>query len=767
MARRKHRDGQGLSKVLGVPALFSTAYGNVGSSIYYALGVVALWALGMTPVVFLVTGLLFCTTAWSYAEATAMVPEAGGSSSFARRAFNEFVSFGAGWALMLDYIVTVAISAFFVPNYLAVFWPALKTQPYNGIGGILTIAFLVVINVIGIKEAARLNILLALLDLATQVLLMAIGVVLLLEPSVLIEQVDLGAAPTWSHLIYGISIGTIAYTGIETVSNMAEEAANPGRDVPRAINYVLVAVLIVYLGISMTALSAMPVKSNVLPVDPSTGKTEPVEVIAKSQDEPNGPFVFAGSPPPGNEGADVFVPAAENGSAWYTEEMEPTGEIFTHDGTQYTKLYGSLLGSVYPEDPVVGIVRFLPGGLSWLKTILMPWVGILAATILLIATNAGLIGVSRLAYSLGQHRQVPPILGRVHPRRLTPYVAIITFGLVACVLLVLPGDTITLLADLYAFGAMISFTVAHVSVIWLRHKEPDTRRPFRTPVNVTVRGFSVPVLSVIGGLGTFAVWCVVVATHPMGRLIGFAWMGVGLLMYVAYRKMKGYSLTRTVPRTAMPISMQADIDYNEILVPIVGSRITDEMMVLACQLATEKKSSIDGLYVIEVPLNLPLDARLVEEREKAGRVLAVAGFIAEQFKVKFTPIVITSRQAGRSIVEEAAARRSEVVILGSVKKRRVADRIFGRTVDYVLQHAPCEVIVNLVPRDYPTEGSAGADEGTARELNGGAPPPTENGNNDDGEGRERDSAAASGQTPPAAPSPPGPPGPPTSPKSEE
>ena len=121
-----------------------------------------------------------------------MVPEAGGSSSFARRAFNEFVSFGAGWALMLDYIVTVAISAFFVPNYLAVFWPALKTQPYNGIGGIVTIAFLVVINVIGIKEAARLNIVLALLDLATQVLLMIIGVVLLLEPSLLIDQVQLG-----------------------------------------------------------------------------------------------------------------------------------------------------------------------------------------------------------------------------------------------------------------------------------------------------------------------------------------------------------------------------------------------------------------------------------------------------------------------------------------------------------------------------------------------------------------------------------------------
>ena len=706
MARRKSREGQGLPKVLGVPALFSTAYGNVGSSIYYALGVVALYALGVTPAVFLITGLLFCTTAWSYAEATAMVPEAGGSSSFARRAFNEFVSFAAGWALMLDYIVTVAISAYFVPNYLAVFWPVLKTQPYNAIGGIVTIVFLVVINVVGIKEAARLNIVLALLDLATQILLMVMGVALLLSPRLLLDQVHLGVAPTWSQLIYGVSIGTIAYTGIETVSNMSEEAANPDRDVPRAINYVLVAVLIVYLGISMTALSAMPVKSNVLPVDPATGKTAQLEVVAKSKGEPNGPFVFKDAPPPGNTGRDVYVPAELQGARWVTTPEKPGEEVFLRDGQKYARLYGSLLGSVYKEDPVVGIVRFLPDNLSWLKSILMPWVGILAATILLIATNAGLIGVSRLAYSLGQHRQVPPILGRVHPKRMTPYVAIIGFGAVACVLLMLPGDTIKLLADLYAFGAMISFTVAHVSVIQLRRTEPDFRRPFRTPLNINVGSFSLPVLAVVGGLGTFTVWCVVVATHPMGRAIGFIWMGVGLLMYVVYRKAKGYSLTKTVEKVVVPESMQADIDYSQIMVPIVGSRISDEMMVLACQLATEKKSSIDGLFVIEVPLNLPLDARLVNEREKADKVLKAAATIASQFKVKFTPHIVTARQAGRAIVEEAIDRHSEVIILGTTRKRRVGDLVFGRTADYVLDYAPCEVLLNLVPKEYPTGGTS-------------------------------------------------------------
>jgi APA family basic amino acid/polyamine antiporter len=317
--------------------------------------------------------------------------------------------------------------------------------------------------------------------------------------------------------------------------------------------------------------------------------------------------------------------------------------------------------------------------------------------------HAGLIGVSRLTYSLGQHRQLPPILGRVHPRRMTPYISIIVFGFIAC-LLIIPGST-GLLADLYVFGSMISFTAAHVSVIALRIREPDLERPWTPPFNIRVKGRSLPLTAIIGAFGTFSVWLVIVAFQDTSRLIGFAWIGIGLVMYVVYRKAKGYSLTRTVAKVVMPSTMKGDIDYDQILVPIVGSRVTDEMMVLACQLATEKKSSIDGLYVIEVPLNLPLDARLVNERVRADRVLAAAALIARQFKVGFSPTVLTARSAGRTIVEEAERRRSEVIIMGTMRKRRIADRAFGKTTDYVVDHAPCEVLLNIVPKGYPTEGS--------------------------------------------------------------
>src|SRR4029077_2657792 len=243
MAELKER---GLKKSVGTPGLFATAYGNVGSSIYYALGLVAAHALGLTPVVFLCAGGLFVCTAKTYAEGAAMFPEAGGSSSFARHAFNEFVSFFAGWALSLDYILTIAISAFFVPHYLSVFWPALAHPPGDVFGGLIVVALLAWLNIRGIGESANLNFVLALVDLATQVLIICIGVVLVLNPALLVHQVDLGSTPSYSHLIFALSLAMLAYTGIETVSNMAEEAVDPGRDVPRAVNYILVAVLGVY-----------------------------------------------------------------------------------------------------------------------------------------------------------------------------------------------------------------------------------------------------------------------------------------------------------------------------------------------------------------------------------------------------------------------------------------------------------------------------------------------------------------------------------------
>jgi APA family basic amino acid/polyamine antiporter len=284
-------------------------------------------------------------------------------------------------------------------------------------------------------------------------------------------------------------------------------------------------------------------------------------------------------------------------------------------------------------------------------------------------------------------------------------VAIILFGIVA-VILILPGE-IPLLADLYAFGTMIAFTAAHVSLIMLRYKEPELERPFRAPLNVRIGGTRIPMTAVLGAMGTFAVWCVILYYKPRSGIIGISWVAVGIVAYVIFRKVQGYSLTKTVKSPTLPATLQDDVVYDQLLVPVRDTAVSEEMMVLACQLATERRSSIDALYVIEVPLNLPIDASLPEERERARQVLERAAQAADMFNVKLTPVVVTARSAGRAIVEEAIVRRSEVIVLGSQGKRRIADKVFGHTIDYVLSNLPCEAIINVIPK-VPATGASGA-----------------------------------------------------------
>src|ERR671930_2243102 len=344
MSRRRRQ--QRLERVLGTPALFSTAYGNVGSSIYYALGVTAVFALGLTPVVFLVAGIIFAAPAAPYAEGPLRSPEAGASSSFARHAFNELVSFGAAWAQMLNYVITIAISAFFVPHYLSIFWHPLRQNPWDIVGGGIVIALLVLLIVVGIQESARLNIGLALIDFATQVLLVILGFALIFSPHVLSSNIHLGVAPTWSHFFLAIPGGMIAYTGIETVSNLAEEARDPARNIPRSISFVAVAVFVIYFTLPWIALSALPVHKV---------------------------------------------------------------------GGHYETLLGVGPPEGFSNDPVLGLVENLGVGGALLSA-LKVYVGLLASTILFIATNAGVIGASRITYAMASYRQLPELFRRVHRR---------------------------------------------------------------------------------------------------------------------------------------------------------------------------------------------------------------------------------------------------------------------------------------------------------------------------------------------------------------
>jgi len=619
--RRLH----GLQRVLGVNALFATAYGNVGSSIYYALGLVAGLALGLTPVVFVITGIFFFCTAATYAEATAMYPEAGGSSSFARHAFNEFVSFFAAWAQMLNYVITVAISAFFVPHYIGgLFWDPLRHAPGDVIFGAIVIALLSLVNVVGIKESAGLNIVLAVIDFFTQVVLVAVGLVLVFSPATLIDNVHLGVAPTWTEFLLAIPLGMIAYTGIETISNMAEEAKDEAITIPKAIARVRTAVYVIYFTLPAVALSVLPVH-----VDPKSG--DYITLLG--------------------------VPEEQGG---------------------------------YAGDPILGVVTQLH--LGFFQDPAELYVGLLAATILLIATNAGIIGVSRLVYSMGIHRQVPDRLRQLHPRYGTPWIGIVLFGFVACLTL-LPGQA-EFLGYMYAFGAMLSFTIAHAAVIRLRNIAPDRERPYRGPGTLRIRGRELPGFAVFGGTATLLAFVDVAALHPDVAVVGTLWLAIGIAVYGVYRRRQGLDWTTTVKIVLPQPVTQTEAEYESVLIALEVDHYTPEIVATAGKLAARGSRGIYVMVTITVPQSSPIDAELPDREDAAQSVIERARLQLGR-RVGGRIVKIRAGQGGRVIIDEARQIRAQAIVMPLPP--RTGTTLFGKTVETVLAERPCRVIIESEP----------------------------------------------------------------------
>ena len=647
--RRLH----GLQRVLGVNALFATAYGNVGSSIYYALGLVASFALGLTPLVFVITGVFFYMTAASYAEATAMYPEAGGSSSFARRAFNEFWSFFAAWAGMLTYTITVSISAFFVPHYIGgLFWDSLRHAPGDIVGGAVVIAVLAAINVFGAKESTGVNVLLAVIDFATQLLLVVIGIFIVLDPQTIVDNVHLGVAPTWSQFLLAIPIGMLAYTGIETISNMAEEARNEAVTIPAAIGRVRLAVFAIYFTLPVVALSALPVK------------------------------------------------LAEAGDKVVTEGAVKAGEYYTLLGL--TEEQGG-----YAGDPILGLVKAMD--LGPFQTIGEIYVGLLAATILFLATNAGLIGVSRLVYSMGIHRQMPDALRRLHPKYQTPWIGILLFAGLAIVAL-LPGQA-NFLGQVYSFGALLSFTIAHVSVARLRATKPDQPRPYRGPGNVRIGGYDAPLFALVGGTFTLLAFITICVLNPVVTLVGLAWLALGIVVYLLYRRHQGLDLVSTYKVAIPQPIVDHEAEYDSVLVALNADDGFDAQLVAtASKLAARKRRGIHILVTINVPYALAIDARMREMEEQADSII-------EQARVQGGRRVtghwekVRGGQAGRRIIEESEDMRASAIVM-ALPRRVAGTSLFGKTLETVLADRPCRVVIESSAGD----GAARASEHAAMRV---------------------------------------------------
>jgi len=461
---------------------------------------------------------------------------------------------------------------------------------------------------------------LAVVDFATQLLLVILGFVLIFSPHVLTSNVHFGKAPTWANFALAIPVAMIAYTGIETVSNLAEEARDPRRSIPGSIRLVAIAVFAIYFTLPLVALSALPV------------------------------------------------------------HLDAAGEYVTRLGQNPP--HG------FKNDPVLGLVENLNlhgALLSGAKI----YVGVLAATILFIATNAGVIGASRITYSMSSHRQLPEVFRRLHPLFKTPWLSLLVFAGLFSILFMLPGN-VDFIGRMYAFGAMLSFTIAHAAVVQLRRKPPPVEEPYRIRPSMKLFGVSWPLFAVFGGLGTGLAWLVVVVQDAPTRYAGLAWLAAGFVFYAAYRRRLGVPLRET-SLAPLQFGPAVALEYRTILVPIVSGPASHEAIDLAARLAAERGATIVALRVIVVPMDMPLDAELPEEDAEADRLLDEARSRASIYGVRTIDRVVRARHAGRAIVEEATRRQAEIIVLGAPRGRH--REIFGKTIDYVLKNAPCRVMV--------------------------------------------------------------------------
>ena len=625
---------------LGSPALFAIVWTSLASAIYFSLGVIAENALGLTPFVLLGAGIFFVLTAMTYVEGASMHQERAGSTVFARYAFNELWSFIAGWAVLLDFLILIAVTAFVAANYLAAFWAPLGEGAPELAVALGIVAYVAYRNVRGlsgrgIEPVAAL----AVADVVLQLLIVVLGAVLVVDIDALTTTIDLGTSPRWEGVLFALTVSTVALTSLESAAGLAGEVRVSRRGLKRLIASAAASVLVIYVGISLVAVTALPIT--------------------------------------------------------------PGASALTGDAL---------------DAPVLAIISsFDP---PWLADTLRYVTAALATLTLIVAAHAAMLGLSRLAYSLATNRQIPSAMGRLHPRYATPYVGIALAAVLASALIV-PRD-LEFLVGIYAFGAMLAFFLAHVSICVLRYRETDRERPYRVPLSVRIGGGDLPLPAVLGALMALGGIISLLGFHGGARTIGIVWMAIGVALYVGYRRQAGMPIReRVVVSEAALRSEPPRAEYGSILVPVFGTALDDDIIQTAGRLAAAENpeeaaghgATIEAIWIFEVPLELPLDARLPDAQlKKARAALARAKAVGEEYVgVEVATATIRARRAGDAIVAEAQRRGVELIVLAAEEPSRIRggarlggiggplDNFIGDATKHVVRKARCRVILTAPP----------------------------------------------------------------------
>lgn len=602
----------GLARKLRVVDLFAVGYGDLGSSIFYALGITTLFSLGMAPISLLLAGVVFVCTSLTYAEMTAATKASGGSASFARIAFNDLISFIAGWGLLLDFIVTIAISIFAILPYLSFFYEGtMHTSIHLGFS-VALIGLLYLMNFFGVKHSTRISIYLTSFALTTQVVILIFALFSAPDLTQVFKEMRIGLkqswSPSWGGFWKGTAMAMVAYTGIESIAALGSETKRPIQSLPRAVMIVMTVLVTMYLAVSIIGLS-------------------------------------------------VITP---------TE-----------------------LGTEYINNPILGIVKNLKFG----QTILVPLVGLLGACLLFVAGNAGLMGASRLSFNMGEYYQLPRFFYKVHKQHKTPIVSLGIFGALAAVVVIWSRGKLHFLADLYNFGAMLAFFFAHLSLIILRIKQPDLERPFKSPLNIRfTKEISIPITAILGAFSTLAVWILVVITKPEGRILGFSWMGLGILMYVLYRRTKKMRPTTQVKIEKIKVPGFEPVVVKNILVPTKGGSETETVQ-MACEIAKVHNAKVMAIHLLPVPYSLPLDSPMPYREKISESVLQRAEAIAHEFGVEIETKSLRAREIDETILQYLISHEIDLLVLGSMKSQEDPHAGLGVITERILKRAPCRVFV--------------------------------------------------------------------------
>jgi APA family basic amino acid/polyamine antiporter len=561
---------------------------------------------------------------------------------FARHGFNELVSFIAGWAVLLDDLLLIAVTALSATNYLQAFWEPLGSGAWEAALTVGIIGYVTLRNLRGFgSDRGKWMTRIVAADVVLLLILVIGGFATFWDPDVLTSDINLGESPTWGGLVFALGAGTIVFAGLESATSLAGETDTGGRTLRRLVSSMTGLLATVYVGTSIVAVTALPF---------------------------------------------------ENGE--------------------------SDLASIHRDAPILGITRAFGGTFGEVLTYAF---ALVAAITLIAASNSAMLGLSRLSYSLSRNRQIPSGLGRLHPTRATPFVAITLSALIA-IALALPQD-IELLVGLYAFGALIGITIAHASIISLRYREPLATPAYEVPWSVRFRGGRLPVPAVVGLVVSTLAWVSVVITHTGSRAVGFGWMLFGVALYVGYRLSQGKPLLKRVqvPEGALKREVST-LQYGSILVPLTGTAIDDDMMQTAGRFAADQYDSrdpdaepttIEALFVMEVPMALPIDARLPDEQLALARsALLRAKAVGEEYQgVSVATAKVRGRRAGAVIVEEARRRGVEAIVMAAEEPSRIRggavlgglsgarDNFVGEVTKYVVAKAACQVLLTAPATD--------------------------------------------------------------------